>query len=180
MRSQGLCILALAGFSAATTSCQTGTTSCVDFIEECGTPPTAVLTYGGCYDQCDPTTYTAPPCPTPTTTTPITLITTTACTSTGTICEDHLKTCGSPTPTATLTYGGCHDACQHVTYTPPPCPIPTVTSSCTSTGTICEDHFVTCGTPTPTATLTYGGCHAACDQITYSAPSCPTPTSTLS
>ncbi|KAI0017159.1 hypothetical protein F4780DRAFT_621326 [Xylariomycetidae sp. FL0641] len=95
-----------------------------------------------------------------------------SCTLTGTVCEDHLKSCGTPTPTAVLTYGGCHPACDQVTYSPPPCPTPSCTSGISSA---CDTNYISCGTPV-TTTLTYGGCHDACDTITYSAPSCPEPT----
>ncbi|KAI0835166.1 hypothetical protein F5Y06DRAFT_140012 [Hypoxylon sp. FL0890] len=38
-------------------------TACVDYLRTCGSPPTAVLTYGGCFPACGPTpTYTPPPC----------------------------------------------------------------------------------------------------------------------
>ncbi|KAI1327210.1 hypothetical protein F5Y16DRAFT_372355 [Xylariaceae sp. FL0255] len=102
---------------------------------------------------------------------------TTACTTgTSSLCQDFFKTCGTPTPTAILTYGGCHDECVKVTYSPPPCPGTTTTSSCTSTGTTCQDFLKTCGSPTPTATLTYGGCHNVCSGATYTIPPCPTTT----
>ncbi|KAI1814946.1 hypothetical protein GGS20DRAFT_371862 [Poronia punctata] len=146
-----------------------GITVCEDHLKTCGSPvPTATLTYGGCHDACVAITYSTPSCPTPTNSNK-------SCTSTGTVCEDHLKTCGSPIPTATLTYGGCHDACDTITYTTPACPTPTTTttSSCTRTGTVCEDYFKACGSPTPTATLTYGGCHDVCVTPTYTPPPCP-------
>ncbi|KAI0397091.1 hypothetical protein F5Y17DRAFT_417136 [Xylariaceae sp. FL0594] len=106
---------------------------------------------------------------------------TTPCPSAGTmVCEDFVKSCGSPTPTALLTYGGCHDACVHPTFSTPSCPTPTTSRSstrisCTLTYTVCEDHLKSCGYPTPTAVLTYGGCHGACEHPTYSPPPCPTP-----
>lgn len=71
-----------------------------------------------------------------------------------------------------LTEGpSCHDACVTLTYSEPSCPTPTssttsrncgsssssTTKSCTNTYSICEDHVKTCGSPTPTAVLTYGG-----------------------
>ncbi|KAF2435812.1 hypothetical protein EJ08DRAFT_290101 [Tothia fuscella] len=37
-------------------TCQTGTTVCIDLYNGCGGRT------GGCYDSCRPTTYTAPPC----------------------------------------------------------------------------------------------------------------------
>ncbi|KAI1391623.1 uncharacterized protein F4822DRAFT_191686 [Hypoxylon trugodes] len=60
---------------------------------------------------------------------PTTITSASACTSTGTICVDHLKTCGSP-PTAILTYGGCYGACEsEPTFSQPPCPVPTVSQA---------------------------------------------------
>ncbi|KAI1355967.1 hypothetical protein F5Y01DRAFT_113872 [Xylaria sp. FL0043] len=187
MQLQHLYIFALAGLGAATTTCipasnvpPTQTTICVDYSQPCGTPPTATVWYGGCHDITVTTTYTAPPCPTGGGSMP-------SCTSTGTICDDRFKTCGSPTPTAILTYGACHDACVTLTYSEPPCPTPTTvtsisvsdtsSSSCTLTYSVCEDHIEECGSPTPTAYLTYGGCHPACEHPTYTPPPCPTSTS---
>ncbi|KAI6084706.1 hypothetical protein F4821DRAFT_165992 [Hypoxylon rubiginosum] len=49
--------------SSASVCTSTGT-ACADYIKECGSPPTAVLTYGGCFPACGPTpTFTPPPCP---------------------------------------------------------------------------------------------------------------------
>ncbi|KAI1199207.1 hypothetical protein F5X97DRAFT_125309 [Nemania serpens] len=185
MHPRNLGILALTGFGAATTTATTtfGTTICVDYSQPCGTPPTATVWYGGCHDIAISTTYTPPPCPTGGGST-------TPCTSTGTICDDRFKTCGSPTPTTVLSYGACHDACVTLTYSEPSCPTPTssttsrncgsssssTTKSCTNTYSICEDHVKTCGSPTPTAVLTYGGCHGACEHPTYTPPPCPTST----
>ncbi|KAI1435910.1 hypothetical protein GGR50DRAFT_270132 [Xylaria sp. CBS 124048] len=74
-----------------------------------------------------------------------------------------------------MRYGGCHDMTLTPTYERPPCPtVGIASSSCTSTGTVCDDRFKTCGSPTPTATLTYGACHDACITLTYSEPPCPT------
>ncbi|KAI1404942.1 hypothetical protein F4819DRAFT_446029 [Hypoxylon fuscum] len=55
--------------SVSTTSsasvCTSTGTACVDILKSCGSPPTAVLTYGGCFPACGPTpTFTPPPCPT--------------------------------------------------------------------------------------------------------------------
>ncbi|KAI1149495.1 hypothetical protein F4825DRAFT_49876 [Nemania diffusa] len=179
MQPRNLCLLALAGLGAATTTdfptsfpTPTGTTLCVDYSQPCGSPPTATVWYGGCHDITVTPTYTPPPCPTG-------VSTLSDCTLTGSICDDQFRTCGSPTPTTILTYGACHDACVTLTYSEPPCPTATSvsgSSSCTETYTVCEDHLKTCGSPTPTAILTYGGCHGACEQITYSPPPCPTPT----
>ncbi|KAI0968653.1 hypothetical protein F4678DRAFT_195261 [Xylaria arbuscula] len=182
MQLQFLYIFALAGFGAATTTCiptseipPTRTTLCVDYSLPCGTPPTATVWYGGCHDITETTTYTPPPCPTG----GDSMV---SCTSTGTICDDRFKTCA----TTTLSYGACHDACVTLTYSEPPCPTPTESSSssasdssssCTYTYTLCEDHIETCGSPTPTAFLTYGGCHPACEHPTYTPPPCPTTTS---
>ncbi|KAI0904333.1 hypothetical protein F4823DRAFT_217089 [Ustulina deusta] len=186
MQLQPLYIFALAGLGTASAACvttsqipPTGTTLCVDYSLACGSPPTATLWYGGCHDITVTTTYTAPPCPTG----GGSMI---SCTSTGTICDDRFKTCGSPTPTTILTYGACHDACVTLTYSEPPCPTPTSStsisasdssSSCTYTYSVCEDHIKECGSPTPTAVLTYGGCHLACEHPTYTPPPCPTSTS---
>ncbi|KAI0201197.1 hypothetical protein F4808DRAFT_130337 [Astrocystis sublimbata] len=93
-----------------------------------------------------------------------------------TVCQNLQQACGAP-PTATMRYGGCHDAAMVPRYTPPPCPIGgSSMTSCTSTGTVCDDRFKTCGSPTPTATISYGACHDACVTLTYSEPPCPTPT----
>ncbi|KAI1099558.1 hypothetical protein F4804DRAFT_78872 [Jackrogersella minutella] len=44
--------------------CTSTGTACVDFLRTCGSPPTAILTYGGCFPACDPTpTFSPPPCP---------------------------------------------------------------------------------------------------------------------
>ncbi|KAI8947893.1 hypothetical protein F4801DRAFT_488454 [Xylaria longipes] len=181
MQLQNLCFLALTRLGAATTTCvptTLATTICVDYSQPCGSPPTATVWYGGCHDITVTTTYTAPPCPTG----GGSMI---SCTSTGTICDDRFKTCGSPTPTTTLNYGACHDACVTLTYSEPPCPtstsdtsisISSTSSSCTYTYSVCEDHFETCGSPTPTAILTYGGCHGACEHPIYTPPPCPTST----
>ncbi|KAJ3554738.1 hypothetical protein NPX13_g10535 [Xylaria arbuscula] len=179
MQLQSLYILAVAGLGAATTTCipteqfPTRTTLCVDYSSPCGTPPTATVWYGGCYDITETPTYTPPPCPSGGSSM-------SDCTSTGTICDERYKTCVTPIPTI-LTYGACHDACVTLTYSEPPCPtstsIPTVSesesSSCTATYSVCEDHIKECGSPTPTAVLTYGGCYPVCEPTTYSEPPCP-------
>ncbi|KAH8164474.1 hypothetical protein CIB48_g3786 [Xylaria polymorpha] len=171
-------LLALAGLGAATAICVPNTTPtpplattiCVDYSQPCGNPPTATLWYGGCHDITVSTTYTPPPCPTGGGYMA-------SCTSTGTICDDRFKTCGSPTPTTTLNYGACHDACVTLTYSEPPCPTSTSDSSSCSVS-VCEDHVRTCGSPSPTAFLTYGGCHGVCEHPTYTPPPCPIPTYT--
>ncbi|KAI0418314.1 hypothetical protein F5X98DRAFT_115699 [Xylaria grammica] len=186
MQLQLFYVFALVGLGSATTTCvppfstPTGTTLCVDYSQPCGSPPTATVWYGGCHDITVTTTYTPPPCPTGGGYI-------SSCTLTGSVCDERLKTCGSPTPTTTLNYGACHDACVTLTYSEPPCPTPTSStsvsggggssSSCTYTYTVCEDYLKECGSPTPTAVLTYGGCHGACEHPTYTAPPCPTSTS---
>ncbi|GAP91368.1 hypothetical protein SAMD00023353_6300080 [Rosellinia necatrix] len=132
MQLQSIYLLALTGLGAATANCIPGssatptpplaTTICVDYSQPCGTPPTATLWYGGCHDITVSTTYTAPPCPTGGSSVG-------GCTSTGTICDERFKTCGEPTPSTILTYGACHDACVTLTYSEPPCPIPTFTAT---------------------------------------------------
>ncbi|KAI1340774.1 hypothetical protein F5Y15DRAFT_32328 [Xylariaceae sp. FL0016] len=100
-----------------------------------------------------------------------------SCTETATTCVGSVKSCGSPTPTAVLTYGGCRGVCTTTAWPEPPCPTEEApTSSCTLTGTLCEDWIKECGSPVPTATLTYGGCHDPCVKVTYTAPPCPEPT----
>ncbi|OTA91509.1 hypothetical protein M434DRAFT_388573 [Hypoxylon sp. CO27-5] len=50
--------------SSSTSDCTKTGTSCVDYLRTCGSPPTAILTYGGCFPACGPTpTYSPPPCP---------------------------------------------------------------------------------------------------------------------
>ncbi|KAI0513336.1 hypothetical protein F5B22DRAFT_647887 [Xylaria bambusicola] len=181
MQLQSLYIFALAGLGAATTTClpsdqfPTKTSICADYSSACGSPPTATVWYGGCYDITETPTFTVPPCPTGASSMD-------ECTSTGTVCDTLYRTCVTPIPT-TLTYGACHDACVNVTYSAPGCPTatPSITvvdpSSCTNTYTLCEDHIKECGSPTPTAYLTYGGCHPACETPTYSPPPCPTASS---
>ncbi|KAI1169922.1 hypothetical protein F4777DRAFT_159160 [Nemania sp. FL0916] len=168
-------LLALAGLGA-TTMTASGTTICIDYYQPCGSPPTATVWYGGCHDITATATYTPPPCPTSGSSM-------SDCTSTGTVCDDRFKTCGSPIPTTTIAYGACHDACVTLTYSEPRCPTPTsststisTSSSCTYAWTVCEDHVKTCGSPSPTAMLTYGGCHGACEHPSYTPPPCPTPT----
>ncbi|KAI0376126.1 hypothetical protein F5Y04DRAFT_223301 [Hypomontagnella monticulosa] len=46
------------------TPCSSTGTACVDYLRTCGSPPTAILTYGGCFPACGPTpTFSPPPCP---------------------------------------------------------------------------------------------------------------------
>ncbi|KAI1082005.1 hypothetical protein F5B20DRAFT_43897 [Whalleya microplaca] len=110
--------LGLAAMAVAHPAAESGCpTLCVDAVNKCGVP------YGGCYPVCSTQLKpTPPPC---TATTTSTTSTTTPCTSTSVLCEDFFKTCGSPTPTTTLTYGGCHPACEKATFTTPTCPTPT-------------------------------------------------------
>ncbi|KAI0110513.1 hypothetical protein F4776DRAFT_392754 [Hypoxylon sp. NC0597] len=50
--------------SSSASDCTKTGTSCVDYLRTCGSPPTAILTYGGCFPACGPTpTYSAPACP---------------------------------------------------------------------------------------------------------------------
>ncbi|KAI4860290.1 hypothetical protein F4820DRAFT_117687 [Hypoxylon rubiginosum] len=50
--------------TSTASACTSTGTACTDIIKECGSPPTAVLTYGGCFPACGPTpTFTPPPCP---------------------------------------------------------------------------------------------------------------------
>ncbi|KAI2634002.1 hypothetical protein GGS21DRAFT_123193 [Xylaria nigripes] len=129
------------------------TTICVDYAYPCGSPPTTTLIYGGCHDVSVPTVYKPPPCPAGSSSS-------NSCTSTGIICDDRFKTCGSPTPSVTLTYGACHDACVTLTYSEPPCPRASASSmsgffrSCPNTLSVCEDYTHTCGSP-PTTTLAH-------------------------
>ncbi|KAI1086734.1 hypothetical protein F5B19DRAFT_118825 [Rostrohypoxylon terebratum] len=54
--------------TASASACTSTGTACVDFLRSCGSPPTAILTYGGCFPACGPTpTFSPPPCPEPTT-----------------------------------------------------------------------------------------------------------------
>ncbi|KAI1646783.1 uncharacterized protein F4817DRAFT_316501 [Daldinia loculata] len=99
---------------------------CIDGVNKCG------IKYGRCYDMCTHSQPSPPPCPeitsAPTTLPPVTS-TASPCTSTGTVCVDYLRSCGSP-PTAILTYGGCYPACGPTpTFSPPPCLEPTETSA---------------------------------------------------
>ncbi|KAI2465183.1 hypothetical protein F4781DRAFT_37845 [Annulohypoxylon bovei var. microspora] len=49
-------------------ACTSTGTACVDYLRTCGSPPTAILTFGGCFPACGPTpTYSPPSCPEPTT-----------------------------------------------------------------------------------------------------------------
>ncbi|KAI1135617.1 hypothetical protein F5Y05DRAFT_166610 [Hypoxylon sp. FL0543] len=123
-------LLALAGIAAALPAEEDcPRTRCFDAVNKCG------VKYGGCYDICTQEQPHPPPCPeepspSPTSITSVpTPSSTSDCTSTGTACVDYLKDCGSP-PTAVLTYGGCFPACGPTpTFTPPPCPEPTVTDT---------------------------------------------------
>jgi hypothetical protein len=135
-------------------------TVCADYLNECG------QTYGGCFSACKPyPSFTAPPCPSNTSSISITKVTPipqppvtnlSGC-SAQTVCADYINACGQM-------YGGCFSACKPwPTFTAPPCSITTstITSPPTSTaipvsctGTVCRDFLETCGT---TAVLTYGG-----------------------
>ncbi|KAJ2973770.1 hypothetical protein NUW58_g8853 [Xylaria curta] len=127
MQLRHLGLFTLTGLGAATTTCvppfstptTLATTICIDYSQPCGNPPTATLWYGGCHDITVSTTYTAPPCPTGGSSV-------SDCTSTGTVCDDRFKVCGSPTPTTTINYGACHDNCVEVTYSEPACPTSTL------------------------------------------------------
>ncbi|KAI1640672.1 hypothetical protein F4809DRAFT_400825 [Biscogniauxia mediterranea] len=164
MSFRAVSILALVALGAAYPQKQECGMICVDAINDCG------VRYGGFYDPCTDPKPVAPPCP--------------SSSSSGapadcpTICVDAINDCG-------IRYGSCYPVCStQLRPTPPPCP-PTMTlatgttpaaASCTSTGTVCEDHLKTCGTPTPTAVLTWGGCRGACESPTLTEPDCPTPT----
>ncbi|KAI0008945.1 hypothetical protein F4779DRAFT_584523 [Xylariaceae sp. FL0662B] len=111
--------LGLAAVAAAHPAAESGCpTICIDGVNPCGTR------FGGCYPACSTQLKPTPP-PCTASTTSSTTSSTASCTLTGTVCEDHLKTCGSPVPTATLTYGGCHPACEKPTFITPTCPTPT-------------------------------------------------------
>ncbi|KAI2613446.1 hypothetical protein GGR54DRAFT_643013 [Hypoxylon sp. NC1633] len=57
------------GPSSVTSACTSTGTACVDILKTCGSPATAILTYGGCFPVCGPSpTFTPPPCPTASTT----------------------------------------------------------------------------------------------------------------
>ncbi|OTB01726.1 hypothetical protein M426DRAFT_211254 [Hypoxylon sp. CI-4A] len=51
--------------TSSSSVCTLTGTACVDYLRTCGSPPTAILTYGGCFPACGPTpTFSPPPCPT--------------------------------------------------------------------------------------------------------------------
>ncbi|KAI1372742.1 hypothetical protein F4677DRAFT_240445 [Hypoxylon crocopeplum] len=61
-------ITSSASATTITSACTSTGTACVDILKTCGSPPTAILTYGGCFPECGPSpTFTPPPCPTPST-----------------------------------------------------------------------------------------------------------------
>ncbi|KAI0007366.1 hypothetical protein F4779DRAFT_592562 [Xylariaceae sp. FL0662B] len=112
-------------------------TTCVDSLRTCGDPPTAILTFGGCFPAGGPTpTFSAPPCPTP----EITDAPATAdaaedddepCDG-ATKCMDWMRKCGT---TATLMYGACFPPCMPTPMIePPPCPTPEVETTTEAVG----------------------------------------------
>ncbi|KAI0599272.1 hypothetical protein F4775DRAFT_591716 [Biscogniauxia sp. FL1348] len=155
-------ILALVALGAAHPQGQVCGVICVDAINDCG------IQYGGCYDPCTDPKPVAPPCPSSSSSAPA---------DCPTICVDAINDCGIP-------YGSCYPICStQLKPTPPPCPATTTVeartspaTSCTLTGSICEDYLKSCGTPTPTAVLTWGGCRGVCESPTFTEPDCPTPT----
>ncbi|KAH6685339.1 hypothetical protein F5X68DRAFT_262593 [Plectosphaerella plurivora] len=143
----------------STDNCSTRTL-CADYVNECG------MMYGGCFSDCKPyPSFTAPPCPTSSTSAPVP--TTTDNCSTRTICADYVNECG-------MAYGGCFSDCKpYPSFTAPPCPtgststpVPTSADNC-STRTVCADYINECG-------MMYGGCFPDCKPWpSFTAPPCP-------
>ncbi|KAI1078673.1 hypothetical protein F5B20DRAFT_546896 [Whalleya microplaca] len=117
--------------TAAPQSTSTVSTICVDSFRTCGDPPTAILTFGGCFPAGGPTpTFSAPPCPTAVITDAPSSVNVGSvrvddepC-SGATKCMDWMRKCGT---TATLMYGACFPPCIPTPkIEPPPCPTPEI------------------------------------------------------
>ncbi|KAI5859513.1 hypothetical protein GGS23DRAFT_600434 [Durotheca rogersii] len=80
--------------------CTSTGTACVDYLRTCGDPPTAILTFGGCYPACGPKpTFSPPPCPLPTD------VVVTLTTSTAPASRTHRASSQSlPTPTVVTSF----------------------------------------------------------------------------